>query len=288
LTLEIVDRLAIPGIIDIHSHFMPDAVMAKVWDYFDNAEKAYGVAWPIEYRFAQDERLAQLRSFGVLAYTSLVYAHKPEMAAWLNDWSLDFAESHQGAIPTATFYPDEDAAQYTASAIDRGAQIFKVHLQVGAFDPRDSRLVPVWDLLARHSIPVVVHCGSGPIPGEFTGVEPISEVITARPELAVIVAHMGAPEYSGFLDLAEQFPNVRLDTTMAFTDFMNSLAAFPLSELGRLHDAGMRGDVLFGSDFPNIPYPYAEAVTALERLGLGDEWMRAVLFSNANELFRRI
>ena len=55
--------------------------------------------------------------------------------------------------------------------------------------------------------------------------------------------------------------------------------------LPQLRDAGLRGDVLFGSDFPNIPYPYGEAVDALQRLCLGDAWMRSVLYSNAAELF---
>ncbi len=287
MTLAVIDRLGISGIIDVHSHFMPDEVMEKVWTYFDNAQQAYGISWPIEYRLAQDERVSRLASFGVIGYTSLVYAHKPAMAAWLNDWSLDFAQSHPDCVPTGTFYPEQGVAQYTAEAIERGARVFKIHLQVGAFDPRHPQLESVWDLLAQHSIPVVAHCGSGPIPGEFTGVEPIREVIESRPGLQVIVAHMGAPEYSGFLDLAEEFPGVRLDTTMAFTDFMNHLAPFPTRELGRLRAAGLRGDILFGSDFPNIPYSYADAVAALERLELGDDWLRAVLYSNANELFRR-
>ena len=53
-------------------------------------------------------------------------------------------------------------------ALDRGARVFKVHLQVGGYDPRDPLLDEVWGILADSRTPVVVHCGSGPVPGRFT------------------------------------------------------------------------------------------------------------------------
>ncbi len=264
---------------------MPHSVMTKVWDYFENAERNYGLAWPIEYQGSQDERLDQLRGFGVVAFTSLVYAHKPGMAQWLNEWSAHFASAHPDCLSTATFFPEPGVLDYSRTALAQGAQVFKIHLQVGGFDPRDQQLDPVWDLLAEVGVPTVVHCGSGPIPGPFTGPGPIGEVLARRPDLPVIVAHMGAPEYGAFLDLAARHRNVKLDTTMAFTDFMNNLAQFPVDLRSRLLDAGLASDVLFGSDFPNIPYTYAQAVDALVRLGLGEEWLRAVLFANGSELF---
>jgi predicted TIM-barrel fold metal-dependent hydrolase len=285
LRLPVIDALGIPGVVDVHAHFMPDSVMRKVWAVFDQANDVYGVDWPVEYRGTDAQRLTQLRDLGVCAFTSLVYAHKPGMAAWLNDWSADFAAATPDCLSTATFYPEPGVDEYVLRAIDQGARIFKVHLQVGAFDPRNALLAPVWGQLADAGIPAVVHCGSGPLTGEFTGPGPISEVVAQNPELQLIVAHMGAPEYSEFLALAEKYPGVRLDTTMAFTAFMNDLAEFPTALLPELLDAGLRGDVLFGSDFPNIPYPYSEAINALERLRLGDAWMRSVLYSSAAELF---
>ena len=56
--------------------------------------------------------------------------------------------------------------------------------------------------------------------------------------------------------------------------------------LPRLRDLGDK--VLLGSDFPNIPYPYAHQLEALERLGLGEEWLRAVCWHNAARLFGEI
>ncbi|HSV38158.1 MAG TPA: amidohydrolase family protein [Nocardioidaceae bacterium] len=39
--------------------------------------------------------------------------------------------------------------------------------------------------------------------------------------------------------------------------------------------------VLLGTDFPNIPYPYAHQREVIEGLGLGDDWLRAVCWENA-------
>ena len=70
-------RLGLPGLIDIHTHFMPKPVMDAVWRYFDNAAEHYGTSWPVQYRGTDDERVAQLRALGVRRFTALVYPHKP-------------------------------------------------------------------------------------------------------------------------------------------------------------------------------------------------------------------
>lgn len=275
--------LGLPGLIDVHTHFMPARVMAKVWAYFDAAGPLVGRRWPITYRFEEDERLAVLRGFGVRAFTSMVYPHKPGMARWLNGWAADFAARTPDCLRTATFFPEDGVAGYVADELAGGARIFKAHVQVGGYDPADAVLDPVWGLLAEAGVPVVVHCGSGPAPGKHTGPEPIARVLARHPRLRLVVAHLGMPEYVDFLTLAARHPRVCLDTTMACTDFAEQTAPFPRAERGRLLDVGDR--VLFGSDFPNIPYGYAHALEALARLELGEEWLRAVCYGNAARLF---
>ncbi|TDP33126.1 amidohydrolase family protein [Nocardia ignorata] len=276
-------KLELPAIVDVHTHFMPDQVMRKVWAYFDTAGPLTGRPWPITYRDDEQVRLKTLRDFGVQAFTSLVYPHKPNMGEWLNEWTAEFAARTPDCLHTATFYPEPDAPRYVADAIERGARIFKVHIQVGAFSPLDPLLDPVWAILADTGVPVLIHCGSGPAPGEFTGPAPIAELLRRFPTLRLIIAHMGTPEYREFLDLAERYPQLYLDTTMVWTDFSEAGAPFPTDQRDRLPAFGHR--ILFGSDFPNIPYPYAEAVAALERLDLGPDWLRKVCHDNAVHLF---
>ena len=63
---------------------------------------------------------------------------------------------------------------------------------------------------------------------------------------------------------------------MIFTDFFDALAPFPASALPLARDLGLAGKILLGSDFPNIPYPYARQLAGLARLDLGPTWLRAV------------
>lgn len=277
------ERNGLTALIDVHTHFMPQNVLDKVWSYFGAAGPKVGRPWPITYRDDEARRLEQLRSFGVTRFTSMLYPHRAGMAPWLNAWAADFAARTPDVLHTATFFPEQGVAEYVDEAITSGARVFKAHVQVGDYDPRDPLLDEVWAMLADRNIPVVAHCGNGPVPGTFTGAEIMAEVLRQHPRLPLIVAHLGDPQYDDFLDLALEHERVYLDTTMTFTDFVEEVSPFPRASIGRLRDAQHR--ILLGTDFPNIPYPYAHQLESLERLDLGEEWVRDVCFANAADLF---
>lgn len=282
---QLWQELDLPGIVDVHTHFMPKSVMDKVWKYFDEAGPLVGRVWPVTYRTDEQRRLEKLRGFGVRAFTSLVYPHKPQMAAWLNEWAADFAAATPDCLHTATLYPEPGVEAYVRRAVDAGARVFKAHIQVGQYDPTDELLDPAWGVIEDAAIPVVMHCGSGPAPGRYTGPGPVTTLLERHPRLRLIVAHMGMPEYGEFLTLVESYPEVRLDTAMAFTPFIEETMPFPTSEHRRLRAHPDR--ILFGSDFPNIPYGFIDAMRVLTRLpGVDDAWLRAVLHDNAARLFQ--
>ncbi len=107
-------------------------------------------------------------------------------------------------------------------------------------------------------------------------------MLAAHPRLTAVIAHCGAPEFAEHLAFVERYPNVHVDTTMVGTPFMNALAPVPPDVLPRL--AAARDRVVLGTDFPNIPYPFAEQLAALEGFGLGDDWLRAVCWDNGLRL----
>lgn len=277
--------LGLPGINDVHVHFLPPRMLRRVWDHFDSAGPLVGVEWPIRYRWSDAERVAHLDKLGVRAFTALAYAHRPDMAADLNAWTLAFARETPGCLPSATFYPEPGVLDYVTEALAAGARVFKLHLQVGGFDPLDPVLTPVFGLLAEAGTPIVIHAGHAPVGAQYTGPEPFTALLKRHPRLHAIVAHMGSPDYAEFLDLASTYERVALDTTMVFTPFFDQLVPFPSSERARLGDLGLAGKVLLGSDFPNIPYQYAEQLAGLINLDLGDDWLRAVCWGNFARLF---
>jgi predicted TIM-barrel fold metal-dependent hydrolase len=277
--------LGLPGLFDVHVHFMHPKVLAKVWAYFDEAGPLLGRPWPIAYRGSDDERVGHLRSMGVQHFSTLSYAHRPGVATFMNDWTLAFADRVPEALRSATFYPEPEAAAYVPALVDAGVEVFKAHLQVGDFAADDTLLDPVWGTLAESGTPVVLHAGSGPAPGAHTGPDGVARVLERFPGLRLVVAHLGMPEYQAFLDLADRYPEVRLDTTMVLVDFWGPSDDLAAALRPRLADLGDR--VLFGTDFPNIPYRYAHQVEVLQRLGLGDDWLRRVLWHNGATLFGR-
>ncbi len=274
-------HLGLTGLIDIHTHFLPPTVMAKVRAQFDQGGALIGRPWPLHYRDTDEVLVETLRSLGIERFTALSYAHRPDMAAWLNDWAAGFAARVPEALVCGTFFPEESAAAYVEARIDT-VEVFKIHVQVGNFSVTDPLLDATWGLVAEAGTPVVLHAGSGPVPTAHTGPGPVAELLARHPRLRLVMAHMGAPEYLEFHDLAETYERVHLDTTMAFTDFFSAMGGtYPVDLLPRLRDLGLAGKVLLGSDFPNIPYPYLHQLESLERLGLGEDWLRAVCRDNA-------
>jgi predicted TIM-barrel fold metal-dependent hydrolase len=201
------------------------------------------------------------------------------MAAWLNGWAADFAADVPEAMPTATLFPEPGVERYLADAVRAGARCVKVHVQVGGFDPRDPQLDPAWGLLAEAGLPVVVHCGHGPLRGRFTGLDVFEEVLAAHPRLTAVLAHAGMPDHEAALDLVARYPRVYLDTTMVGVPFVASMAPLPADWAARL--AGIAERVVLGTDFPNIPYDYATQLRAIASWAaaddrLGTSFLRAV------------
>ena len=285
--------LGLPGLYDLHVHFLPPPIQRAVWEVFDAAGPKIGRPWPIRYRGTVQERLDRLRALGVRRFGTMPYAHKPGVAGYLNGWAREFAQEVPEALWCATLYPEPEVATYVPELVEAGVEAWKVHVQVGEFRLDDRVLDPAWEAIAAAGTPVVVHAGSGPVGNAFTGPDPLRRVLARHPRLTVVVAHLGAPEYAEFLALAERYERTHLDTTMVWTDFFSAIdEAGPVPDdlLPRLADLGPK--VLLGSDFPTIPYPYAHQLEVLARLRekeprLDDDWLRQVCWETPRRLVER-
>jgi predicted TIM-barrel fold metal-dependent hydrolase len=273
--------LDLPGIVDIHVHAMPDSIQQAVWRHFDNLSEP----WPIAYRDSLDVRLATLTRLGVRRFPTLAYAHRAGVAAWLNDFTLTLAEQDPRIVPTFTVYPEADVDDYVALALERGGACVKVHLQVGKFAATDPLLDSVWSVLEARRIPIVLHAGAvadGSGGEEWCGPEPVRHLLSEHPGLRLIIAHLGAPEYDAFIDLALEHAEIGLDTANVFND-PPVLGTPPIH---RRHDLMALGDrVYFGSDFPTIPRPFSAQLSAIAGLGWDEDWLRKVLWDNGARLF---
>jgi predicted TIM-barrel fold metal-dependent hydrolase len=99
------------------------------------------------------------------------------------------------------------------------------------------------------------------------------------PRLNVVVAHAGADEFDAFFDLCGVYEGVYLDTAMVFNRFLGGPP--PIQRVLEFQDR-----VVFGSDFPNIPYRWETALQAILDLRLGRGLEEKLLCTNAARLLK--
>jgi len=264
--------------IDMHVHFFPERLFGAIWRVFEGPE-GY---WPIRYKLHGDALVDALREFGVKRFTSLVYAHRPGVADALNDFVAESAQRYPELLPWGTVYAGDESPIATARRCfeEYGFLGLKLQPAVTHEMPDDERFFPVYELMEAQGKIVLCHSGSGPQNWMFDGPERLERVMTRFPRLRFIVAHCGCFEYSGFAEVAERFDQVYFDTAMisvAYGGFENNCP-------GRDFFLRFQERILFGTDFPNIPYAYNAQVEGIRAHQLGSAAEGKIFGGNARRL----
>lgn len=270
----------LPPVVDAHVHLFPDPVFEAIWRWFDQ----YG--WPIRYKLHTPQTLAFLFSRGVQKVVALHYAHRPGMAGFLNRYMSEVCANDPRVIGLATVLPGEEGAgRILDEAFATGLRGVKLHCHVQCFSPDSPQLEEIYDACERHDRPLVMHAGREPAspqykcdPYQVCGADRTERVLRAHPKLKLCVPHLGADEYDAYERLLERYDNLWLDTTMVVADY------FP----GPFPDRLLRcrpERVLYGTDFPNLPYAWDREVKKLASLRLGDDAEAMLLGQNALSLF---
>ncbi len=263
-------------IIDFHVHLFPDRLFESIWRFFD---KNYG--WRVLHQIYYRECVAYLRERGIGPIVYSNYAHKPGVARGINAWNVKVLEEIPDTYCFAAYHPgDEDALSMAAELLDHPRILgFKLQLLVQRFYPHDERLMPLYELVIEKKKRMLLHVGTGPVGHEYVGLAHFRNLLDRFPELPVNVAHMGALEYQGFIELLDDHPGMYLDT--AFTFYPGFEGSFNLGPeyLERYQDR-----ILYGSDFPNLILPREMEIDCLLGYGLPQTFYDKVFFSNAWDL----
>ncbi|MBA4369515.1 MAG: amidohydrolase [Desulfobacterium sp.] len=270
-----------PEVVDAHVHVFPEHIFRAVWKWFDE----YG--WPVRYRISSEEIVHFLLERGVAHVVALQYAHKPGISVDLNHFMVELCRKFPGKITgMATVFPGEEGAEeILQKAFDDGLSGVKLHSHVQCFDMNSREMDIVYESCSSSHKPMVMHVGREPKspgyacdPYQICKAEKLEIVLRNFPGLRVCVPHLGADEFLAYKYLIEKYDNLWLDTAMAITDYLPGRN--PVS----LHD--MRTDrILYGSDFPNIPYAWDREVKELGAFFQESEKLKQILGQNAKELF---
>jgi predicted TIM-barrel fold metal-dependent hydrolase len=263
-------------IIDFHVHLFPDRLFEAIWKYFTSHYK-FEVIHQIYYR----ECITYLRHKGVTPIVYSNYAHRKGIAGKLNEWNLRVLEEYDDLFCFAAYHPDDDDALSMAEQLLDNPKIvgFKLQLAVQQLYPHDKRLFPLYELVMDRKKRLLFHVGPGPVEAEYLGLEQFIKVLAKYPELPAIVAHMGAWEYQGFMDILDDHSGIYLDTAYAFLrEFKESFNLNP-DYLERYKDR-----ILYGSDFPNLISPRETEIDCLLQYDLSQEFYRKIFYENAMSL----
>ena len=265
-------------VIDAHTHLLPGRLADKVRAFFGAVADTF--AYPLDHGVVR-ERLA---SEGVDEMWTLPYAHKPGVAAGLNESTAVIARQPGPltVVGGATVHPgDDDAADLVRRAVeDLGLRVLKLHCSVGDYEVVDPGLEAVWRLAADIHLPVVVHAGHD-VHGRTEGSEltPLGTVARRHPDAVIIIAHCGFPAVDAALDLVERHPGVHADLTPV-------LHEAPVVPPGRLRAAADK--LLFGSDAPNTAVRAGDLLGAIRSRPLPPAALAAITGGTARRLWSRV
>lgn len=250
-----------------------------LWQYFKTHY------WNVRYQWYADQISEFYNQNHFRNYTTLCYAHKPNISESMNQFIHNFHKQHPESIPVGTVHPgDKDLLTVAERALTSYNLLgFKFQLLVTDFYIHDERLLPVYDLVRREDKILVFHAGTGPIANSYVGIKHFLKFIERYPDLRVQVAHLGSFEYREFFNLLKQYPNLYLDNAMILVDHRLFPAKFDLN-LDILLEYQDR--LMFGSDFPNIPYDFAESWNAIISMGFPREFYEKFFQKNAMQFYR--
>jgi len=270
-----------PKVIDTHVHVFPDGMFKAVRRWFDEN------AWHIRYQLSTSQVFDFLLSRGVSHIIALQYAHTPGIAGQLNQYLANICRQYSNRVTgMATVFPGEkNAGTILQEAFDSGLSGLKLHAHVQCFDINADDTERVFDVCQSNNKPVVIHFGKEPKspvyrcdPHTICGADKLARVLTNFPKLNICVPHLGFSETGEYKRLIEKNDNLWLDTTMALTDYFHIQERIDLQEY--------RIDrIMYGSDFPNIPYAWDRELKWLRDSHLGDDKLDMILNKNAADFF---
>lgn len=275
-------------LIDFHTHFFPDKLFQAIWKWFEDQ------GWPIVYKKKADDLVAILKGEGVNRCVSLHYPHKPGLSRSLNAFAHSLAQKYPDfIIPFGSLHPDDENPEKILKECFEtyGFGGIKIHCHVQHVAPDDPRMEPIYEICQAYKKIVLIHCGNGPNfkerpttgygydVAEVSGAAPFERALKKHPRLIFVVPHMGFDEIEAFVGLLSDYPNLYLDTSMTLGNYFSTRADVHPEWF---HDHSDR--ILFGTDFPHLPYEWGRELSTLLSLGLGKEKENQILHQNAEKL----
>jgi uncharacterized protein len=261
-------------VIDCHTHLQPERLAAAIRRFFET-HMSSGLVYSLD----RIETLDRLHGAGIDVVWNLPYAHKPGVAASLNEGMAVITSSHAThpitLVTGCTVHPgDPNPGDLIRRAAElHGARVCKLHVSVGGYAIDDPGLDEVWEAAAALGMPVVVHAGNA-VSGltEPNELDDLGRVARRHPGTSIITAHSAHPVCEGLWPMMDELANLYAD----LTPVIYQPVQVPVDLIEAHPDR-----FLFGSDAPNTELTVEQQIDWLRGLGLTDPALARIEASNA-------
>ncbi len=214
--------------------------------------------------------------------------HKADLIAY-NRWVCEMTQPHQKLIPFVSANPavmtsDESRAHLAEAFGDWGARGLKLHpIGIRAY-PHDPGFDGVYDACIEADVPIVFHSGPDTRGRGYSEPGVFADLAASRPELTLVLAHLGGGSWRNTLALAEAHPHVMFDLS-EIVIWIGATAGPRAEEVVELIRGIGVERVVTGSDFPwYTPGVTADIVDALPGLSAAEKAL--LLGENAARLLK--
>jgi predicted TIM-barrel fold metal-dependent hydrolase len=237
----------------------------------------------------EEEFIGELRRADVKA---VLVAHDSETVTGLppcdNDYVAGLRDRHPDVVLQAWGAVDPGKGDWALAEAERaieelGLLGFHFHPVCGGFSVGDEHLYPLWELLQRLGVPVMIDTG-------FTGVgagargglgrrlkharplPALDDMAVDFPDLTIIAAHPAWPWTDDMIAVALHKPNVFWEMSGWGPEYFPEALKHEISRR-------LQNKIMFGSDYPSITYDRLFA--GWEKLGLAPDIIQKVFYTNA-------
>lgn len=244
-------------IVDVHTHtpthrdevpqselatnaaFRPDRLVTTTvsWTDFDDAQLEGHVDVAIVFNIAVRDPAV---STGV-----------PTDPGRINDATAEFvADDPKRRIGFLSVHPEKPNAleELERCVGDLGLRGIKLGPNYQGFDPLGPAAHRIYTEANRRGLPILFHQGTSPIreaPLRYAHPLVMDEIAIARPELRIVMAHLGHPWQADTIAVIRKHPNVFADVSAGFYRPWSFYMAMRLATEWNVLDK-----LLFGSDYP--------------------------------------
>lgn len=274
------DLTTVP-IIDAHVHVFPQKLFEAIRGWFE------AHAWEFSRHGTAEDFIRGQFDSGAAGLVLMAYAHRPGISRGLNEFTAGLVNRFPHTVGLAAIHPEDDNPREVLRHAFEECDLcgVKLHCHVQATAPDDRAMFPIYETVLEFDGVVNIHAGREPAIDAygldvraFTGAGRVENVLRQFPELKMVIPHLGMDESERFYDMMDEYPNLYMDTAMALGRFFDITVSRE-----RLIEHADR--VLYGTDYPHIPYEMEREVRALLEFDLGEEALRRILFENARRLF---